>query len=186
MQIQVRFGNIGDIEGIIAVAAETFPQDFNFGRGFSREQCQDFFLRALDDPNEFVVVVVRDDEVLGFIHYENKPPTNGTVYLNMIGVRKDVQGQGVGTVLLQQGDAFVVDHLRNRLGISNLATIWLSTSADNPVGQQLYLKCGYECCGEIRGMVGEGNIELAMVKKIADVKYNIGERWVTSKERRSK
>lgn len=61
-----------------------------------------------------------------------------------------------------------------------VATIHLSTSADNPVAQNLYLKAGYEKRGEIVGMVGKGNVEIQMVKDVDDVGYREG-LWVKLK-----
>ncbi len=172
MNTIVRRALLTDIEGILDVVSETFSQDFDFGNGFDRERCQRFFRLALDDPNELVIVATgHDRRILGFIHYENKPPTNGTVYLNMIGVRKDCQGLGIGTILLREGDNIAVRYICDECGVPNLATIYLSTSRDNPVGQRLYLKCGYRHVGDIPGLVGEGNTELVMLKKVADVRY---------------
>ncbi len=89
----------------------------------------------------------------------------------MIGVKKGLQGTGIGTPLLTEGDDIAVRYIRDECGVPNLATIYLSTSADNPVGQRVYLKCGYKHVGDIPGLVGEGNLELVMLKKVSDVKY---------------
>ncbi|MEK7629879.1 MAG: GNAT family N-acetyltransferase [Patescibacteria group bacterium] len=173
-RIQIRLAIRGDERGIIDVVEGTFPQDFNYGKGFDREKCRRFFRTALNDENEIVIVAKQGDKIIGFIHYENKPPTNGTVYLNMIGISKNMQGQGIGIKLLIKGDKLAVRYIKEVCGIPNLATIYLSTSKDNPVGQRLYLKAGYIHVGNIPGLVGKGNIELVMLKKVGDVKYKTG------------
>lgn len=163
-----------DLEGIVQVVEETFPQDFSYGIGFDKEKCENLFRGAIKDPNEFVVVAKSGEEVIGFAYYINKPPTNGTVLLEMIGIRKDFQGKKIGLKLITEADELVVKYLKEECGIQNLATIHLTTSKDNPAGQKLYLKAGYSHVGDIPGFVGEGNCELVMLKKVADVKYRQG------------
>lgn len=176
--IVVRKACLADVNEITDVISETFPQDFNYGNGFNRKECLDMLVEAITDKNEMIIIAEVEGKSVGFIHYENKPPTNGTIYLNMIGVRKDFQGKGIGAQLLREGDELALRYFRENCGVKNIATIWLSTSNDNPVGQELYLKNGYVHRGNIIDMVGEGNTELVMVKKVSDVKYDLGERWV--------
>lgn len=163
-----------DIAGIAEVVRTTFPQDFDFGKGFDSDACRLMFMRAVDDPNELVCVVQNGKKVVGFVYYINKPPTNGTIILEMIGVRKEFQGKGIGRRLLKWADEEAIRYFRDECGVPNLATIHLTTSADNPVGQNLYLSAGYEHVGDIPGLVGEGNKELVMLKKVGKVKYRKG------------
>lgn len=163
-----------NLEGIVEVVYNTFPQDFNFGKGFNPEACNSMFARAIKDPNELVCVALKDGEVIGFTYYINKPPTNGTIILEMIGVQKDFQGKGIGIKLITGADEEAVHYFRDECGVPNLATIHLTTSADNPVGQKLYLEAGYEHVGDIPGMVGTGNVEFVMLKKIGYVNYRKG------------
>lgn len=163
---------ITDLEGIVQIASEIFPQAFQEDGYFSIERCREMFARALEDHNEAVYVAKDNSEILGFTYYINKPPTNGTVILEMMGVRKDYQKRGIGTRLLKESDAKLVQELKQK-GI-DIATIHLTTSEDNPVAQKLYLHSGYQEIARITGFVGTGNVELFMLKKVSEIPYREG------------
>lgn len=171
MDVVIREATTADLPGITEVAESCFPQDFDFGQGFDRDEAYRLFQGAITDSNEYVCVAVCADGVVGFAYYINKPPTNGTVILEMIGVKKSVQGQGIGITLITEADRMLEHYIRQVRGFRNLATINLSTSSDNPVGQRLYLKAGYRHVGNFPGFVGEGNTELLMLKTLGNVKY---------------
>ena len=162
---------LADVPGIVQVVTTTFPQDFERNGQLDIEMCFEFFTQAIKDPNEFVVVGKLDEEVVGFVYYVNKPPSNGTVLLDMIGVRKDLQGKGIGTKLICEADDLVVKYIRDVCGITNLATINLSTGFDNPAGQGLYAKADYELRGTMIGFIGKGNVELVMIKDVGNIAY---------------
>lgn len=169
--IIVRKAVLNDVVGIAEVARTSFPHDFDFGKGFSDKECRYMFKRAIEDKNELVCIALKGEKVVGFAYYINKPPTNGTIILEMIGVRKDLQEKGIGLKLITEGDKEAVRYFRDECEVANLATIHLTASADNPVGQRLYLDAGYEHVGDIPGMVGTGNNELVMLKKVGNVDY---------------
>ncbi len=169
--LRISRATLGDIPGIVEVVTTTFPQDFERNGQFDVAMCSDFFIQATEDPNEFVVIGKLGEEVVGFVYYVNKPPSNGTVLLDMIGVRKDIQGKGIGTKLICEADDLIVKYIRDVCGITNLATINLSTGFDNPAGQGLYTKAGYELRGTMVGFIGKGNVELVMIKDVGDIPY---------------
>ena len=172
MEIKINLASLNDLEGICDVAQDVFPQDFDFENGFDRQQCKYLFSTAINDTNESLFIAKTGEEIVGFAYYINKPPTNGTAILEMIGVKKKLQGQGIGLRLLLDSEHIFVKECENRR--IKLATIHLSTGGDNPVGQKLYLKAGYEKIADIPGFVGDGNLELFMLKKISDTKYRTG------------
>lgn len=169
--LHIRRAVLADVPGIVNVVTTTFPQDFERNGHFDTMMCSEFFIRAIEDPHEFVVVGTLDEKIAGFVYYVNKPPTNGTIALEMIGVYRDFQGRGWGRKLLTEGDALAVQYFNEQCGIPNIATIHLTTSEDNPAGQNLYMKAGYRHVGNIPGLVGEGNVELVMLKKVGKVEY---------------
>ncbi len=168
---RVRHAIKADLAGIVDVIRSTFPQDFDFGCGFSQTDCETLFSRAICDPFEFVAVLDSDKfGIIGFVYYVNKPPTNGTIILEMIGVKKEFQGRGFGARLLREADELVIANFAN----CRIATIHLTTGADNTAGQTLYLGVGYQPAGTIVGFVGDGNVEIFMLKKVSDVSYRQG------------
>ena len=161
-----------DLEEIITVIEETFPQDFQFEGEFSYIQCATFLLEATNDKNEQLYVGKIEEEVVGFVYYINKPPTNGTVIVEMMGIKKEFQNQGYGTQLLRRCDDQLVAELKGK-GIE-IATIHLTVSSDNLAAQKAYQRTGYDKVAEIPGFVGEGNIEYLMLKKVSGMKYKSG------------
>lgn len=172
-EIVVRRANREDLSQIVEVAKQTFPQDFQFDGGFSDRECKHLFENALRDQNEDVYVAAKNTHVLGFAYYINKPPTNGTVILEMMGIRTNLQGQGIGTKLTAESADQIAHYLREH-GISNIATIYLTVSSDNLVAQRAYKKAGYEKIVEAFGLVGEGGSEIIMIKRVGDAAYRQG------------
>ncbi len=180
----VRKAKKSDLPEIVAIAENAFPQDFDFGEGFDAHKCEKMFRNALADPNEFITVIevcihdrnTHDDimAVVGFAYYVNKPPTNGTVTLEMLGVQETLRDHGLGFMLLDESDRLVVRYIKTKCEVPNLATIHLTVSKDNPAGQRLYIKAGYKHAGDIPGLVGEGNTELVMLKTVDAVRYRTG------------
>lgn len=84
-----------EISDFIEVVRRTFPHDFEVNGEFNKELCLQMFRFAVIDTFEFVIVAKTNHRIIGFVFYQNKPPTNGEIYLNMIGVHPDFQGQGI-------------------------------------------------------------------------------------------
>lgn len=172
-EVFIKRANLLELSQIVEIAQETFPQDFQFNGEFSREECRNLFENALSDSNEALYVAAQNHHVLAFAYYINKPPTNGTVILEMMGVRPNLQGVGIGTKLATKSADELVQDLHEQ-GISNIATVYLTVSSDNLVAQRAYEKAGYQKTGEISGLVGEGGSEIIMIKKVGNVKYRQG------------
>lgn len=168
--------NQDDISDVVEVVRRTFPHDFEREGEFDSAWCGLMFVSAITDQFELLFVAKIEERVIGFVFYQNKPPTNGEIYLNMIGIHPDFQGRGVGLQLILAADQEALRYFRDELGC-RIATIHLSTSADNPLAQRLYRKAGYEERGKIIGMVGSGNVEIQMVKDVDNVGYREG-LWV--------
>jgi len=62
--------------------------------------------------------------------------------------------------------------------------LYLLTGKDNPVGQRLYKKCGFEPAGEIRdAFIGKGDVQIAMTRILQPDKiYPHGALWTKEKK----
>ena len=154
-----------DISGIAKVLEDTLGQDFRFGKNSFEYEVHYLFSRAIEDRNEQVYVAKQEGEILGFAYFINKPPANGTAILEMLAVRKDKQKQGIGSKLIRVSSEMYVEQERNR-GIK-LRTLHLTTNANNENAQKIYRTAGYMPTGEIEGFVGEGNVEIVMLKRVS-------------------
>lgn len=169
--MKVRKAELSDLKEILDIVKGTFPQDFFYEGGFNKGKCAEFFMKSLTDPNEFVYICLEDGgKVCAFAYYVNKPPTNGTVILEMQGVSKKFRYKGIGTRLLEESDKLVVEDIKSQ-GIENLATIHLTVSQNNLVAQKLYENVWYKPVGTIPGFVGNGNNEIVMLKVVNDINY---------------
>ena len=85
----------------------------------------------------------------------------GTLELVQIGVKQEYQGQGIGSKLLPESIDQYVQKIRILDG--EPYAVYLTTSEDNPVGQKLYRKFGFEEAGRMNDLfVGKGNVEIIM------------------------
>lgn len=64
----------------------------------------------------------------------------GEFYIDSLGVRPDLQGNGIGTKMLQ----FLIDEYVNKRN----KTLGLLVDKDNPDAKRLYLKLGFKTMGE--------------------------------------
>jgi len=164
----------GDITGIARVLDGTLGQDFRYGNYPSSTNYQTIFYhnvhysfsRSIDHKHEGVYVAKFKQDVVGFAWFMNYPPNNGTAILEMFAVRTDRQKQGIGSKLIAEAsDKFV--EAQRKLGV-NLRTLHLTTNYSNEGAQTIYTRAGYEIAGQIKGFVGDGNIEVVMVKIVSD------------------
>ena len=155
-----------DILGIVRVLDDTLGQDFRYGPHSFEENVVYSFSRSLAHKHERVYVAKNGEEVVGFAWFMNHPPNNGTAILEMFAVRKDKQKQGIGSKLIQQASDMFIE-AQKKLGV-NLRTLHLTTNYSNEGAQTIYTRAGYQIAGQIDGFVGEGNIEVVMIKRVSD------------------
>ncbi|MEO1516268.1 MAG: GNAT family N-acetyltransferase [Bacteroidota bacterium] len=86
--------------------------------------------------------------------------TNGTFNLFAIGVRKDIQGQGIGTQMMQ--------YIENRLRQDGQRILIVETSsgAEFQLTRQFYEKLGYAKEAVIRDFWDEGDDKVVFWKKL--------------------
>jgi len=165
-KIKIVEAQITDIPEIAMVLKCTLEQDFIYG-SFSFEQNVEYsFLRSIAHQHERVYVAKEGNDIVGFAWFMNHPPNNGAAILEMLAVGKDYQRQGVGSYLIAESSDLFVES-QKKLGI-NLRTLHLTTNLSNHGAQNIYTKAGYEIAGEIKGFVGDGNVEVVMVKKVSN------------------
>ena len=165
-KINVVEAEVEDIPGIVKVLNSTLKQDFVYGSASFEQNVEYSFSRSIARKHEPIYVAKENEEVVGFSWFMNHPPNNGTTILEMFAVRKDKQRQGIGSYLIAKSSGLFVES-QKQLGI-NLRTLHLTTNLSNRGAQNIYTKAGYEVAGEIKGFVGDGNVEVVMVKKVSN------------------
>ena len=165
-KVKIELANLADIDGITQVL-DSVPlrQDFVYGQDSFQENVKYSFTQSIRHEHEGVYVAKEGEEVVGFAWFMNHPPNNGTAILEMFAVRKDKQNYGVGSRLIAEASDLFVWSQRT-LGV-NLRTLHLTTNFSNSGAQTIYGRAGYQIAGQISGFVGDGNIEVVMVKKVS-------------------
>jgi ribosomal protein S18 acetylase RimI-like enzyme len=164
--VEICLADIKDVGGIITVLDSTLGSDFGAGEGNFENGAEYLFSRAIEDKNEQVYVAKENGEVVGFVYFINKPPSNGTAILEMLAVRKEKQRQGIGSHLIRAASDMFIAHEKER-GIE-LRTLHLTTGTHNEGAQKIYTHAFFQKVAEIKGFVGDGNVEIVMLRKVSD------------------
>jgi len=168
-KINVREAEECDLEQIITIGEGIFPYEYN---PKTKEQSHIFFKGKLGKSLDKVYVAYRNDELLGFAIYSPEGLT-ATHKIFQIGIKKEFQGQGIGVILLKESMVQYVQNMK-KLGLDVYA-IYLTTSSDNPAGQNLYRKLGFVEVGRMNDtFIGKGNVEIVMTKFFDERKYPTG------------
>lgn len=117
----------------LAVASGLFTADETV---FLDKMMADYFDRTRSDGHVCVIAV--EDAPYGVAYYQPALATERTWYLTMIGVRRDVQGQGRGAALMR--------HVEQALHAQGQRMLLVETSGlpDFALTRTFYVKCGYE------------------------------------------
>jgi ribosomal protein S18 acetylase RimI-like enzyme len=107
------------------------------------------------------IFVAQDDEgkCLGFIYYILKGAFNAFPYLEIIAVRQEFRGLGIGKKLLQYFEEAV---------FPEFPRVFLVVGDFNSKAQRLYESVGYRQVGEIPGLYREWITEHLMMKNRED------------------
>jgi len=164
-KVKIELADLADIDGITRVL-DSVPlrRDFVYGPDCFKENVKYSFIQSIRHEHEGVYVAKEGDEVVGFAWFMNHPPNNGTAILEMLAVRTDRQNQGIGLCLIKESSDKFVESQRE-LG-SNLRTLHLTTNYSNDSARTIYQRAGFQPIALIPGFVGDGNIELFMLKKL--------------------
>lgn len=96
---------------------------------------QQSFMDALQSGYH-ALVIEQQGKLQGFAIYLAAPDV---LQLLLIAVQPDLQGQGLGRLLLEQGERYAQQQ--------GLASIFLEVRVSNSMAQEFYLHCGYEVIG---------------------------------------
>lgn len=96
---------------------------------------QQSFMDALQSGYH-ALVIEQQGKLQGFAIYLAAPDV---LQLLLIAVQPDLQGQGLGRLLLEQGERYAQQQ--------GLASIFLEVRESNSMAQEFYLHCGYEVIG---------------------------------------
>jgi ribosomal protein S18 acetylase RimI-like enzyme len=99
-----------------------------------------------------------EDEPLGIVYYQPELATDRTWNVTMIGVRRDVQGQGRGAALMQY-----VERMLQADG-QRMIVVDTSSSPDFALTRAFYAKCGYEEEARIRDFWAAGDDKIVFRK----------------------
>ncbi len=138
----------------LAVAAGLFSAN---DIAFLDKMMADYFGGNRDDGHVCLIDVA--DEPLGVVYYEPALATDRTWYLTMIGVRRDMQGQGRGAALLR--------HVEATLQASGQRVLLVETSGlpDFALTRKFYAKCGYEEEARVRDYYAVGD-DMVLFRKV--------------------
>ncbi len=102
-----------------------------------------------------IFVAERAGTVLGFVWLVERGAFSRSAYIQLIGVRPETRGGGVGRALMEFAEAHVQSH-----------DIFLLVSDFNLDAQRLYARLGYRQVGELDNYVVQGVSELVFRKRV--------------------
>lgn len=104
--------------------------------------------------NATIYAAERDDEAVGFVWVVERGAFNRGVYVQLIGVKPETRGSGIGRALME----FVATHVTSR-------DIFLLVSDFNTEAQKFYANLGYRQVGKLDDFVVQGMSELVYWKR---------------------
>lgn len=110
-------------------------------------------LSVLKDPARERHVVRDDQGVAGFIVLDMRGLVAG--YIQILCVRPDRRGQGLGSMLIRWAEARIYRDSPN---------VFICVSSFNTGARRLYERLGFEVCGVLRGLVVPEHDELLLRK----------------------
>ncbi|MDN5786852.1 MAG: GNAT family N-acetyltransferase [Pseudorhodobacter sp.] len=108
--------------------------------------------RLICDPSQFILVSENEEGIDGFIRIssESKAPVGGCseIEISTFYVQPRHHGKGIGKGLLHAA----LQHLHGQ----GVASVWLTTNAENSPAIAFYLTNGFEKIGETHFRIGNG------------------------------
>lgn len=98
---------------------------------------EDAMCQFLSDPNNYLVVAVENDEVLGYVvayALQRVDREAKTLFFYEIGVSKQARKRGIGTAL--------INFMKDVCETNNYMKMWVPTERSNNAAMQLYEKTG--------------------------------------------
>lgn len=116
-----------------AFSATRFYHDHNFTLEQAAALYREWLIKSCDGLADFVLVAPRTDGVGGFITCHIDSLQRGRI--GLLGVRSDLQGCGIGRLLVNAAQTYFVKH--------NINQVQVVTQGRNLDAQRLYQKCGF-------------------------------------------
>ena len=141
----------------LAISSGLFPADET---ELLDTMMANYFSSTSDDGHMCIIDV--EDEPFGVAYYQPALATDRTWYLTMIGVRRDVQGQGRGAALLR--------HAEQALQASGQRLLLVETSGVPGFARtrEFYAKCGYSEEARVRDYYAAGD-DMVLFRKVLNV-----------------
>jgi len=156
--VSVRVGRAGDAAAITALTAATgffSPAEVDIANEVAEEACA----KGLD--GHYVLLVAElSGQVVGWVCIGHTPCTISTFDLYWLAVSPDVQGKGVGKILVARAE----DAMRERGG-----TLSIVETAGRPVYEptrQFYLRVGYTEGARLEDFYAPGDAKVVYVKRL--------------------
>lgn len=144
-----------DAADLAPLARETFAESFTHYppdhlAAFQARYTADFFAALARDPGHRLWVLRAHGRAIGYAHagpcelpHPEVTPACGE--LKRLYVRREFQGQGLGSLLLAEALTWLAAPGR---------TLWVGVFSENPVAQKLYARHGFSKVGEYAFVVG--------------------------------
>ena len=117
--------------------------------GLTDEYC----LSLITDPARQTYICHDDRGIAGFVILDLRGPLNG--YINILCVREDRRGTGLGTALIQYAE--------NRIFVQS-PNAFICASSFNSGARRLYERLGYQAVGVLKDFIAPGQDEVLMRK----------------------
>jgi len=118
----------------------------------------DTFLNQGETSGYYFYVAEQDGNVIGYVNFGPTPCTRASWDIYWMAVKKDLQGHGLGTVLMKMAE--------DKIAEMNGENIWIETSSrpDYLPTRTFYLKTAYAQVSELRDFYDKGDNKVIFVK----------------------
>ncbi len=127
--VEIRAGDLSDLTAVMTVMESAFPK--TYGEGWNHHQCRSM----LAMPSAKLLIASQGGVACGFAISRQAADEEE---LLMIAVSPDIQGKGIGYLLLE--------HVLQKARADNVVFVFLEMRADNPA-EKLYKKFGFHQIG---------------------------------------
>ena len=118
----------------------------------------DTFLNSGETSGYYFYAAEQDGQVVGYINFGPTPCTRASWDIYWMAVKKDLQGQGLGGILLKMTE--------DKIAAMKGENIWIETSsrADYLPTRRFYLKTAYSQVSELSDFYDKGDNKVIFVK----------------------
>jgi GNAT superfamily N-acetyltransferase len=118
----------------------------------------DTFLDQGETSGYYFYVAEKGGKVIGYINFGPTPCTKASWDIYWMAVKKDLQGHGLGTVLMRMAEEKIAD--------MSGENIWIETSSrqDYLLTRQFYFKAAYSQVSELTDFYDKGDNKVIFVK----------------------